>query len=91
MSEIYRCIEAFAFVDKTRGVPRSLTPGDLMSGDDPAYRGKEHLFEKVEVASARQAGRKPPVEDASADPNEKRSVSTLSKSTSSTASKGATK
>lgn len=70
MGEIYRAVEAFAFVDE-RGVPRSVAPGDLMSTDDPGFAKRKHLFERVEVAVARQAG----TETASAEPNEKRSLS----------------
>jgi hypothetical protein len=52
MAEIKRAIEAFAFTDHT-GVPRVVTPGVLMSDEDPDYKGKESLFESVEVAAAR--------------------------------------
>lgn len=49
-----------------------------MAGDDPGFKGRQHLFEPVEVATARQAGhdmsRRASVEDASAEPNAKRSV-----------------
>jgi hypothetical protein len=90
MAEIRRAIEAFAFTDHT-GVPRVITVGALMSTDDPDYKGKEQLFEPVEVAAARSAKQAsgesqphfpdqewidnlPKVEDASAQPNTKRSV-----------------
>jgi hypothetical protein len=52
MAEIKRAIEAFAFTGKD-GVPRVVTPGFLMSTDDVDYKGKESLFESVEVAAAR--------------------------------------
>jgi hypothetical protein len=56
MAEIKRAIEAFAFTGHD-GVPRVITPGVLMSTDDPDYRGKESLFESVETAArpAKQA------------------------------------
>ena len=72
MANIYRAVEAFAFADKG-GVPHSVTPGDLRSGDDPNFKGREHLFESVEVAAARKAGRA--VETATAAPGESRSLS----------------
>lgn len=78
---IHRAIEAFAYGDKS-GVPRSVAPGDLMSSDDPNFKGREHLFEKVEVAADRQSAEptkppKPPtVETATAEPGERRSIST---------------
>jgi hypothetical protein len=75
MSEIYRAKEAFTFNGKN-GVPRVFTAGVLISSDDPDYKGKEHLFEPVEVAAARPVARASGVEDASAEPNVKRSVST---------------
>jgi hypothetical protein len=74
MAEIRRAIEAFAFTGND-GVPRVVTPGVLMSTDDPDYEGEESLFESVEVAAARPALRASGVmEDASAEPNTKRSV-----------------
>jgi hypothetical protein len=74
MAEIRRAIEAFAFTNHT-GCPRVITPGVLMSTDDPDYKGKESLFEPVEVAAARPGLRAAGiVEDTSAEPNAKRSV-----------------
>jgi hypothetical protein len=49
---VFRAVEPFAFTDHT-GLARVVTPGFLMSDDDPDYRGKESLFESVEVAAAR--------------------------------------
>lgn len=61
------------FVDK--GVPRHVSVGDLMSESDPGFKGRESLFEKVEVhvenAYARRHGL---TETASAAPNEVRTV-----------------
>lgn len=74
---IYRAKEAFALPGPTG---RVVTPGSLMSDDDPAFKGKEHLFELVEdhvrKDTARVRGNN--VEDASAEPNTRRSVSTVS-------------
>jgi len=73
MSEVYRAKEPFAFTDHN-GVPRSIVPGDLMFGGDVNLKGREHLFERVEVAAARANA---VVEDASAAPGQLRSVSTV--------------
>lgn len=76
MAEMFRAREAFAYTDKD-GAVRVISPGILMSDSDPGYRGRERLFEPVHVsvekAEARRTGR---VEDTSAEPNTKRSVST---------------
>jgi len=72
---IIRVREAFAAYDKTQKALRSFCPGDLFSSDDPVVKGKEHLFEPVEVAAARNAG----VEDATAEPGALRSMSTVPK------------
>jgi hypothetical protein len=88
MAEIYRAKEAFAFTGKD-GVPQVIRPGDLMSDGDANFKGKEQLFEKVEVAAQRAVDRpkgnvenasaepKGKVEEATAEPNAKRSVSTV--------------
>lgn len=70
MSEIYRATEPFAYTDK-QGVPRSVCVGDLMSGDDPNFKGKEGLYELVQVAAARASK----TETTSAGPGESRSRS----------------
>jgi hypothetical protein len=49
---VFRAVEPFAFTGHD-GLPRVVTPGFLMADDDPDYRGKESLFEPVEVAAAR--------------------------------------
>lgn len=74
MANIFRAVEAFAFANKG-GVPHSVAPGDLMSDEDPNYKGREHLFEPVEVATARQAA----TETASAAPGERRARTRQSK------------
>jgi hypothetical protein len=68
MADIYRAREAFAFTGKN-GVPRVITPGSLISADDPDYKGREHFFEPVEVAATRAT------ETASASPGERRARS----------------
>lgn len=86
MAEIYRAREAFAYTDKD-GAARIVTPGMLVSASDPGYKGREKLFEPVDVAvekaEARIAGK---TEDTSAEPNAKRSVSTAHKASPKTAS-----
>jgi hypothetical protein len=47
---IYAAKEAFTF--DQNGVPRFFSPGTLVSDDDPGYKGREHLFEPVEVRAA---------------------------------------
>lgn len=81
MTEIFRATQAFAFTDKN-GTPRSVCAGDLFSSDDPDYKGKEHLFETVEVAAARaskaatgKATTSKATETASAAPGEQRARS----------------
>ncbi|QRZ05896.1 hypothetical protein [Mycolicibacterium austroafricanum] len=54
-------------------MPRVIRPGDLFDKTDPCVKGREHLFEPVEVNAER---RRSTVEDASAAPGEKRSLST---------------
>jgi hypothetical protein len=51
-----------------------------MRDDDPDYKGKEQFFEPVDVTAdrpAKNAAGLGGVEDASAEPNTKRSVSTV--------------
>jgi hypothetical protein len=53
-----------------------------MRDDDPDYKGKEQFFEPVEVTAERpvkNASGRGGVEDATAEPNEKRSISTVRK------------
>jgi hypothetical protein len=74
---VYRAKESFAYDDKD-GVPRIVTPGMLLSDNDPGFKGRESLFEPVEehvvAETARRRGKS--VEDATAEPNTRRSVST---------------
>lgn len=72
---IFRAREAFAFTDQ-QGIPRVVRPGDLFDSGDACLKGRGHLFEPVEVNAER---RRATVEDASAAPGEKRSVSAPAK------------
>lgn len=76
---LYSANQAFTFTSKN-GVPRVITKGVLMDDSDPDFKGRESLFERVEVAAERPAkqasGRG--VEEATAEPNTKRSISTVS-------------
>jgi hypothetical protein len=73
---VYRAKEGFSYDDKD-GVPRIIVPGTLLSDTDSGFKGREELFEPVEAhvvaESARRRGKS--VEDASAEPNTRRSVS----------------
>lgn len=76
---LYSANQAFTFTSKN-GVPRVITKGVLMDDSDPDFKGRESLFERVEVTAerpAKQASGRGGVEDASAEPNEKRSISTV--------------
>lgn len=67
---IKRCKAAFAA--SVNGTPHMFKVGQLVDGDDPVIKGREGLFEDVETyVSDRSASR---VEQATADPGEKRSV-----------------
>jgi hypothetical protein len=48
MPDIYRAKEAFSLPSH-----RVIVPGDLLSSDDPDFKGREHLFEPVAAAAAR--------------------------------------
>ncbi|OIN79761.1 hypothetical protein [Mycobacterium malmoense] len=65
MTEVFRATEPFAFTGHA-GVPRIIRPGDLVSSDDPDFKGREHLFEPAVAAANRAA------ETASAAPGERR-------------------
>lgn len=73
MADIYRAQQPFAFTGKS-GIPRVVSAGDLFSSDDPDFKGKEHLFEPVEVQvdRARRARGGDASETASAAPGERR-------------------
>ncbi|WP_406730898.1 hypothetical protein [Streptomyces sp. NBC_01794] len=70
---IKRCVAAFAA--SADGTPRMYTVGLLVDASDPIIKGREHLFEDVETHVADKAARQAPkVEQATAEPGEKRSV-----------------
>lgn len=64
---IVRAKEPFSYID-SKGVPRVVSPGQLLDDADPAVVKRSHLFEPVEVAAARAT------ETATASPGELRSV-----------------
>lgn len=68
---IFRAKQPFAYTDAT-GVPRTVRAGDLFDSGDACLKGRDHLFEPVEVGAER---RRATVEDATAAPGEKRSIS----------------
>lgn len=74
---VYRAKAGFCYDDKD-GVPRIVAPGELMLDTDPGFKGREDLFDPVEAHVATESARRrgKPVEDASAEPNSRRSVST---------------
>ncbi|MER7212459.1 hypothetical protein ACFYY8_33615 [Streptosporangium sp. NPDC001559] len=67
---IKRSTSSFAAV--VDGVPRVVPVGHLVEDGDPLLVGREHLFEPVETHLAR---REPAVEQATAAPGERRSIS----------------
>jgi hypothetical protein len=79
--------EPFAY-DDPRGVTRVFHPDHLVADDDPAVKGREHLFETADENVARrtpagieEAQRQPiaTAEDATAEPGKRRSRSKLLK------------
>lgn len=73
-----RAKEPFSFND-INGVPRNVSSGELFDSADRNVKGREHLFEAVEVDIDRRRKATAGVEDATAEPGEKRSVSTAPK------------
>jgi len=70
---IKRCKASFAV--SANGVPRMVTAGQLVDANDPVIKGREALFEDVETFMSDKAARQAPkVEQATAEPGEKRSV-----------------
>ena len=68
MAGMFRCKHPFSFdVD---GVSRVVSAGDVVSTADPAFKDRQELFEPLEPYLNRRAG----IEQATADPGEKRSV-----------------
>jgi len=67
MPEVFRAIEPFSLPERN-GVSRTIRTGDLVSDDDPDFKGREHLFEPA-IKAANRA-----LETASAAPGERRSL-----------------
>lgn len=65
MSEVFRAIEPFSTAQRN-GVSRTIRAGDLVSSEDPDFKGREHLFEPA-INAANRA-----LETASAAPGERR-------------------
>ncbi|WP_435215907.1 hypothetical protein [Streptomyces sp. bgisy034] len=65
-----RCKAAFAAT--VNGVPKVMRPGTLVPDDDPVIKGREHLFEDVDAFMQRKT---PRVEEATAEPGARRSLS----------------
>lgn len=77
MAKILRVTKAFSVLSDPDG--HVYTPGELVDADHPHVKGREDCFETVEAhVSARVA--RSGVEQATAAPGEKRSVSTAKKS-----------
>lgn len=53
---------------------RLFSAGDLVDDKDPVVKNRAHLFEPAEEAVARKGRTSAPVEKATAEPGEKRSV-----------------
>ncbi|OBK09010.1 hypothetical protein A5746_00835 [Mycolicibacterium conceptionense] len=70
-----RAKEAFSYND-VNGVPVNVAAGALFDANDPDVKKRAHLFEEPEVAAARRKRRNSGVEDATAEPGARRSVST---------------
>lgn len=82
MLTVYRATESFACPGED-GYTRMVQIGSLFESGDPVMKGRGQYFETVETTAARQAGVEveeakadAKVEEATAEPNMKRSVST---------------
>ena len=64
MSDFYRVKEPFAYGNAVA------TAGEIWSGDNPAFKGREQFFEPIAAAASRTASRA--TETASAGPGETR-------------------
>lgn len=73
---IVRAKESFTYWDKN-GVPRDIVAGTLIdpATSPEAYKNRDHLFEPVELHVENKTP-KTSVENASAEPGEKRTVTT---------------
>lgn len=83
---IKRCKASFAVIEN--GAPRVITAGQLVDDKDPVVKGREANFEDVETYVS---DHKPRVEQATADPGEKRSVGQPAKKAAAPAKKTAAK
>lgn len=68
-----RAKEAFSYND-VNGVPVNVAAGALFDANDPDVKKRSHLFEEPDVAAARRKRRNDGVEDATAEPGAKRSL-----------------
>lgn len=71
-----RCKAAFAA--SVGGIPRVMRPGALVQDNDPVIKGRENLFEDVDTYVQKRVRR---VEDATAEPGGRRSLSRPTKQT----------
>ncbi|MCX5584278.1 hypothetical protein [Streptomyces erythrochromogenes] len=67
---IKRCKASFSV--SVNGVPRVITAGTLLDASDPVIKGRETLFEDVDTYMSERAPQ--PVERATAEPGERRSL-----------------
>ncbi|MBE7163147.1 MAG: hypothetical protein INR72_18055 [Williamsia herbipolensis] len=80
---VVRAREAFSYTDH-HGIPRVVRAGDVLSATDPDVMKRAHLFEPVQAAvdradktvSEHEAPPTPTVEQTTAEPGERRSVTT---------------
>lgn len=72
---IVRARESFSYWDD-RGIPRDVPAGTLIDPEKSpeAYKGRVHLFEPVELHVEGKSSR--PVESATSEPGERRTVTT---------------
>lgn len=83
MSAVVRAREPFSYTDH-HGIPRIVRAGDVFNATDPDVMKRAHLFEPVQAAvdradktvSEHEAPPAPTVEQTTAEPGERRSVTT---------------
>lgn len=69
---VLRAREGFSY--DNGGVPVVLRAGRLVDEDDPAVKGREHLFEPAEDVVSRTSGVAAAVETTTAIPGERRTI-----------------
>jgi hypothetical protein len=72
---IHRCKSPFS--TRVKGMPRVVAAGELVDDSDPVFKGREHLFESVDVYVERVDKKRVSnvtVESATANPGEVRQV-----------------